>query len=261
MPIRQKRAAIALAATVVAAACGTLAGYLLGRALVLRHAENKLDEYAIRIRTEAETSATKSRALLATLNGSPYPYCSDEEIAWIRKLIFQSEYLKDGGHMRDGRIDCSATLGRQSRIGPQFKPEFLKQDGTRLYLEGIGCTGELAKPETVKCKGTGAYENPRALPTTAFEGINTGSAVVIGTPCEGHGAVLETGTGDWTETDTIQGSQSTNDNFNESGAPIGTDGPVLTLVPGSVSGTARIVVHNLKTGAYEGYIVTATCSR
>ena len=142
MPIRQKRAAIALAATVVAAACGTLAGYLLGRALVLRHAENKLDEYAIRIRTEAETSATKSRALLATLNGSPYPYCSDEEIAWIRKLIFQSEYLKDGGHMRDGRIDCSATLGRQSRIGPQFKPEFLKQDGTRLYLNlpqlGIG---------------------------------------------------------------------------------------------------------------------------
>src|ERR1700677_3043300 len=134
MPIRQKRAAIALAATVVAAACGTLAGYLLGRALVLRHAENKLDEYAIRIRTEAETSATKSRALLATLNGSPYPYCSDEEIAWIRKLIFQSEYLKDGGHMRDGRIDCSATLGRQSQPGPQVKPEFTRQDGTRVYL-------------------------------------------------------------------------------------------------------------------------------
>jgi hypothetical protein len=148
---------------------------------------------------------------------------------------------------------------------PTYQPRnldgFFEKDGTRLYLEGIGCTGELAKPETVKCKGTGAYENPRALPTTAFEGINTGSAVVIGTPCEGHGAVLETGTGDWTETDTIQGSQSTNDNFNESGAPIGTDGPVLTLVPGSVSGTARIVVHNLKTGAYEGYIVTATCSR
>jgi hypothetical protein len=148
---------------------------------------------------------------------------------------------------------------------PTYQPRnvdgFFDKDGKRLYLDGIACTGELAEPETVKCNGTGAYENPRALPSTALEGVNVGQVVVIGSPCEGHGAVLETGTGDWTETDTIQGSQSTNDNFSESGAPIGTDGPVLTLVPGSVSGTARIVVHNLKTGEYEGYIVTATCSR
>ena len=148
---------------------------------------------------------------------------------------------------------------------PTYQPRnldgFFEKDGTRLYLDGIACTGELAQPETVKCKGTGAYENPRTLPSTALEGVNVGQAVVFESPCEGHGAALETGTGDWTETDTIQGSQSTNDNFSESGAPIGTDGPVLTLVPGSVSGTARIVVHNLKTGEYEGYVVTATCSR
>jgi sensor c-di-GMP phosphodiesterase-like protein len=134
VPIFQKRAAIAIVATVVAAACGTLAGYVMGRALVLRHEENKLDQYAIRIRREAETSAAESRALLATLNASPYPYCSDAEIAWMRKLIFQSEYLKDGGHMRDGRIDCSTTLGRPSEAGSQYKPAFSRQDGTRVYL-------------------------------------------------------------------------------------------------------------------------------
>jgi len=134
MPIHQKRVPIFIVATLVAAACGTLAGYMLGRALVLWHIENKLDRYAMRIRSEAETSAAESRALLVTLNASSYPYCSDVEIAWIRKLIFQSEYLKDGGHMRDGRIDCSATLGRQSQPGPQVKPEFTRQDGTRVYL-------------------------------------------------------------------------------------------------------------------------------
>jgi sensor c-di-GMP phosphodiesterase-like protein len=134
VPIFHKRAAIAIIATVVAAACGTLAGYGLGRALVLRHEENKLDQYAIRIRREAETATAESRALLATLSASPHPYCSDEEIAWMRKLIFQSEYLKDGGHMREGRIDCSATLGRLSAAGPQYKPAFSRQDGTRVYL-------------------------------------------------------------------------------------------------------------------------------
>jgi hypothetical protein len=150
-------------------------------------------------------------------------------------------------------------------LRPTYQPRnldgFFEKDGTRLYLNGIACTGELAEPETVKCKGTGAYENRQSLPSTAFEGVNVRQAMVFESPCEGHGASLETGTGDWTETDTIQGSQSTNDNFSESGAPIGTDGPVLTLVPGSASGTARIVVHNLKSGEYEGYIVTATCSR
>ena len=134
MPVQYKRAAIAIAATVVAATCGTLAGYVLGRALVLRHVENKLDLFAIRIRAEGETSAAESRTLLAAVNASPYAYCSEEEIAWMRKLIFQSEYLKDGGHMRDGRIDCSATLGRASEAGPQYKPEFIRQDGTRVYL-------------------------------------------------------------------------------------------------------------------------------
>jgi sensor c-di-GMP phosphodiesterase-like protein len=134
MPIHPKRAAIAIAATAFGAACGLFAGYMLGHALVLRHVENKLDQYALRILREGETSAAESRAILATLNASTYPNCSDAEIAWIRKLIFQSEYLKDGGHMRDGRIDCSATLGRQSEDGPQFKPEFSRQDGTRVYL-------------------------------------------------------------------------------------------------------------------------------
>ncbi|MGO9337149.1 MAG: EAL domain-containing protein [Terracidiphilus sp.] len=134
MPIHQKSAAIAIIATVGATACGLLAGYVLGRALVLRHVENKLDQYAMRIRREAETATAESRTMLAALNASSFPYCSDTEIAWMRKLIFQSEFLKDGGHMRDGRIDCSATLGRPSQPGAQFKPEFSRQDGTRVYL-------------------------------------------------------------------------------------------------------------------------------
>ena len=134
MPINQKRIAIVVLVTAIATGCGLLVGYVLGRALVLRHVESKLIRYATRIRTEGDTSARQSRALLATLNASALPYCSDAEIAWMRKLIFQSEYLKDGGHMRDGRIDCSATLGRQNPQGAQFTPAFSRQDGTRTYV-------------------------------------------------------------------------------------------------------------------------------
>jgi sensor c-di-GMP phosphodiesterase-like protein len=134
MGIDAKRAAIPIAAAVIAAALGMLAGFVLGRALVLRHTGDKLDDYAIKIRTDAETSAAVARATLATVNASPYPYCSEAEIAWLRRLIFQSEFLKDGGHMRDGRIGCSATLGQAIAADADYKPDFTSKDGTHLYL-------------------------------------------------------------------------------------------------------------------------------
>jgi sensor c-di-GMP phosphodiesterase-like protein len=134
MRMLKHRIVLTLAATIIAAAFGTLAGYLLGRALTLRHAVAKLDEYATRIRNAGETSTAESRSLLATINGSRYPYCSDAEIAWMRTLIFRSEYLKDAGHMRGGRIDCSASLGRQDAPSEEIKPDFLRQDGTKAYL-------------------------------------------------------------------------------------------------------------------------------
>jgi sensor c-di-GMP phosphodiesterase-like protein len=135
MRITTTRAAITIVFTAIAAVGGLLGGALLGRALVLWRAEKKLNDYALRVRSEGETASEESRALLAAMNQSPYPYCSEAEIRWMRRLIFQSQYLKDGGHMRAGAIDCSATLGRMSGTREQFKPAFSRQDGTRVYQD------------------------------------------------------------------------------------------------------------------------------
>jgi sensor c-di-GMP phosphodiesterase-like protein len=129
-----QRAALSLAAAVIAAGCGLIAGYLLGRAIVLKQVEGGLQQLAARVRSDTETASAESRAVLATLNASPYPYCSAQEIAWLRTLVFQSEYLKDAGRMRDGKIDCSVTLGSLQQPLGQFKPDFSRQDGTRVYL-------------------------------------------------------------------------------------------------------------------------------
>ncbi len=110
-----------------------LAGNLLGFVLMLRHTYVRLEQHATYILNEAETSAGEARSVLATMNGSPYTFCSEAEITWFRSLIFQSEYLKEGGRMRDGRIVCSATLGRLDQpLGP-FKPDLSRQDGTSIY--------------------------------------------------------------------------------------------------------------------------------
>jgi len=45
-----------------------------------------------------------------------------------------------------------------------------------------------------------------------------------------------------------------------SGGPIEFDGAIMSM-HGDDRESVRVIVRNLKTGNYEGYIVTATCSR
>ena len=70
--------------------------------------------------------------MLATMNASPYSLCSDAEIEYFRQLIFQSQFLKAAGRMRDGRIECSTTSGRNAAGSiERYTPFIAEQDGTK----------------------------------------------------------------------------------------------------------------------------------
>jgi sensor c-di-GMP phosphodiesterase-like protein len=116
-------------------ACGALAGYWWGRDFTLRQMTGKLDQYAKRIRTEGNVSSSEGRAVLDALNASTDPYCSDAEIEHFRKLIYASQYLKDGGRVRDGRIDCTAMLGRVTGTAAKLGQGVTRADGTRFYRD------------------------------------------------------------------------------------------------------------------------------
>jgi sensor c-di-GMP phosphodiesterase-like protein len=115
--------------------CGALAGYWWGRDFTLRHMTGKLDQYAERIRTGGDVSSAEGRAVLDELNASTDPYCSDAEIEHFRKLIYASEYLKDGGRVRNGRIDCTAMLGRVTGADARLGQGVTRADGTRFYRD------------------------------------------------------------------------------------------------------------------------------
>jgi len=129
----KKRALTTLAATAVAAAVCAAAGYLTGRTLTLRQAEGKLIQDAMQLVAQGDAFSDESRAMLATLNASSYPLCSDEEIAYFRKLLFRSRYLRDAGRMRGGTILCSATMSRADLPREGFKPDRSQPDGTQVF--------------------------------------------------------------------------------------------------------------------------------
>jgi len=128
-----QRVVVTIVSTILLAALGASGGYLLGHTFALRHAEAQLDHYANRILLEGVTSTAESRAILATMNTSPYDLCSETEIEYFRQLIFQSQFMKAAGRMRDGRIDCSTTSGRSVVAGSQYTPTISRQDGTKIY--------------------------------------------------------------------------------------------------------------------------------
>jgi hypothetical protein len=72
---------------------------------------------------------------------------------------------------------------------------------------------------------------------------------------------LSTGTGDWTQPDSVQGYllSSLSGDAVPSGAAIEMEGPVVALNREGRQSAVQALVYNLKTGYYEGYVVTAIC--
>lgn len=145
MHIRKQSALIARAATIAMAVCGMVCGYLLGCALALHVALSWLDQSSNLVAIQEDASSREARELLTVLKKSPYPTCSDAEIAYFRELVFRSAYLKDIGRINGGSIKCSATAGHPSRAIGQFRPGSVQEDGTIVFSNLVPIKDESLK--------------------------------------------------------------------------------------------------------------------
>jgi sensor c-di-GMP phosphodiesterase-like protein len=125
---------LAARATVAAmATLGAITGFMLGCAIAIPLAEAHLQQYLERVAVQESASIKEAHDLLNVLQHSAYPACSDAELSDFREVIFRSEYVKDAGRMRGGRIECSATAGHPSRPIGAFKAGIATADGTIPY--------------------------------------------------------------------------------------------------------------------------------
>jgi hypothetical protein len=132
-------------------------------------------------------------------------------------------------------------------------------------LPGIDCKGDFERPDTIQCgfvdQGTQSWSAGNAsVPNIPDLG---GDTVNVSLECDGRQVLLASGQGDWTETDFIQGYEMGSvegERAMASEKPAEFEGPVTSLWWTGTGGVASAVVQNLKTGNYEAYLVTATCS-
>jgi hypothetical protein len=129
-----------------------------------------------------------------------------------------------------------------------------------LSLAGVDCTGDFLQPQSFKCTPANRQSGVEKVEIPGREGAE---GVSLAAKCTDGNVLLGTGTGDWTQTDSIQGFELANASGQPipSGDPIAMDGPVISMAASTNASDARTVIYNLKTGHYEGYVVTATCNR
>ena len=129
----------------------------------------------------------------------------------------------------------------------------------KISLTGLKCAGDPDFAGTLQCK---PLKPSNELHTwSIFPRFPNGVGEMVHGECRGELISLYSSEGDWTQTDSIQGYlMDLNRTSNVAvGNAMQTDGPVLALQPEPDTSAARAIVHNLKTGEYEAYIVTATC--
>jgi hypothetical protein len=130
----------------------------------------------------------------------------------------------------------------------------------KISLQGFECVGDPDLAGIVQCK---AFKPPRYLrgPIVDLPGLPNSVGAGITEKCREEFVWLFTAEGDWTQSDSIRA-------YLAKGIPLPAfpagdtlefDGPVLVLHSGPEDNSVRVIIHNLKTGEYEAYIVTATC--
>ena len=115
-----QRVVVTILSTIFLAAAGALGGYMLGRAFALRQAEARLDFDANRILLEDVTSSSESHAILATMNTSPYGFCSDPEIEYFQAAHLSIAIL-EGCRSYAGWKDRMHYDVRTKRVGRSAK--------------------------------------------------------------------------------------------------------------------------------------------
>jgi hypothetical protein len=139
---------------------------------------------------------------------------------------------------------------------------FIDKESGLANLPGVGCTQSL-DPDKARCAPNGqklVFPWRRRIKVPGHEDSET---IVSSGACGEESIVLSTANGDWTQPDRIQGYLvgALDEEVRASGAPIPVEGPVISLIPDARQGrSARAVVHNLNTGNYEAYVITANCS-
>jgi len=110
------------------------AGLVIGLAVALRATEHRLVRYDNRLLQYAEGFNAEINDTLDAVNASPYPFCSEQDIARLRTLVFHGHLVKEIGRVRDGILYCTSVNGLLDHPLAEPKPDIVTPRGRKISL-------------------------------------------------------------------------------------------------------------------------------
>ncbi len=129
----KKRALIGQSTIVAMAVLGAVLGYLLGNGIAVIQATGWLSRSSETAAAHDSAALDEARSILHSMRGASSGICSDAEMAKFRSLVFRSEYIKDAGRIRGGKIECAVISSEPARAIGRLRPDLHMENGIVAY--------------------------------------------------------------------------------------------------------------------------------
>jgi sensor c-di-GMP phosphodiesterase-like protein len=118
----------------IALACAAV-GLVIGVAVASKATEKKLNRYAARLLNYAEAYNSEIVSTLDAVNASPYPFCSDADVALLRSLVFRGHLVREIGRVQNRQLYCTSVTGRLEHPLDESKPDIVMPSGRVVWLK------------------------------------------------------------------------------------------------------------------------------
>jgi sensor c-di-GMP phosphodiesterase-like protein len=157
--IKSRNLVVQIALVLAGAGLGTVIAWSVVRALQLRTGQAELTRYAHHLQQNADGIALEVNTTLNTIRSDNLPFCSDQEIAYMRKIVYNSTHIKDIGRNRNGHLECTANIGRFASSPPLQAPDVVTRD-MNIFIDWPLLISPAAKGIIVEYHGTSVVLNP-----------------------------------------------------------------------------------------------------
>jgi sensor c-di-GMP phosphodiesterase-like protein len=162
--IRKRAADVALLLS--GAVLGALVAMGVGRLVQLNAGRVQLGRYSDRLLSQADRVVLETRDAANVALNDHLPLCSDQELSYLRKWVFNAAYVRDIGRVKDAHINCTTALGRLNPP-PATTPGDIEIGGRKLFASIPLLINPQARGIVIENDGVTVVLNP-----ADFEALN-----------------------------------------------------------------------------------------
>jgi sensor c-di-GMP phosphodiesterase-like protein len=159
-----RKRAIEAALLLSGAVLGGLAALGIGRLVQLNAGRAQLEKYSERLLSQADGVVHETRDAVDVVLNDHLSFCSDEELSYLRKWVFNASHVRDMGRVKDDRLYCTTALGRLDPPHPTTAGDIVI-NGRKLFVSSPLLINPQARGIIIETKGVTVVLNPEDYET------------------------------------------------------------------------------------------------